>query len=102
MGRTLIVGLGKTGLSCARFLAARGIGFAVTDSRAEPPGLAALRAEFPDAPLYLGGFAEAAFAQAEQLVVSPGVSLREPLIAAAMARGVEAIGDIELFARHAR
>lgn len=101
-GRTLIVGLGKTGLSCARFLAARGIAFAVTDSRAEPPGLATLRAELPDVPLYLGGFAEAAFACAEQLVVSPGVSLREPPIAAALGRGAEAVGDIELFARHAK
>lgn len=101
-GRTLIVGLGKTGLSCARFLAAQGIAFAVTDSRVDPPGLATLRTELPDVPLYLGGFAEVAFADAEQLVVSPGVSLHEPLIAATLARGVEAVGDIELFARHAK
>ncbi|WP_456448584.1 FAD-dependent oxidoreductase, partial [Thiolapillus sp.] len=36
--RVLIVGLGKTGLSCARYLSARGLQVAVTDSREQPPG----------------------------------------------------------------
>ncbi len=61
-GTTLVVGLGKSGLSAARALQALGAAFAVTDSRADPPGLAALRAEFPDAPCYLGGFDPAVFA----------------------------------------
>ncbi len=98
---TLIVGLGKTGLSCARFLAARGVPVAVTDSRDFPPGLAALEQEFPGMAVFVGGFDPAAFAAAQQLVVSPGVSLREPLIAQAIGRGVPVLGDIELFARHA-
>lgn len=99
--RTVIVGLGKTGLSCARFLARRGIPFAVIDSRAEPPCLAGLRAELPETPVFTGGFNAQALAQAEQLVISPGVSPREPALARALARGVPVIGDIELFARHA-
>ena len=41
--RTLVVGLGVTGLSVARFLAARGNSIVVVDSRAEPPGLDELR-----------------------------------------------------------
>lgn len=99
--QTLIVGLGKTGLSCARFLGARGVAFAVTDSRAAPPGLAALQKEFPRAPLLLNGLDAHALAQATQIIVSPGVSLRDPALAAAQARGVEIIGDIELFAQAA-
>ena len=99
--RTLIVGLGKTGLSCARFLAPRGVPLAVTDSRAAPPALAALRDELPDVAVFVGGFDEAAFAAAEQVVVSPGVSLNEPVIARARRRGVPVVGDIELFARAA-
>ena len=51
LAQTIIVGLGKTGLSVARFLGARGVAFAVTDSRAAPPGLAALQKEFPRAAL---------------------------------------------------
>jgi len=67
----------------------------VTDSRADPPGLAALRAECPDAPLYLGGFDPAVFAGAARLLVSPGVSVKTPAIAEAAARGVPIEGDIE-------
>ncbi len=102
MRRTLIVGLGQTGLSCARFLARQGMVFDVADSRADPPGLASFAREFPDVSPSLGGFDNAAFEHAAQLVVSPGVSVREPAIAAAAAAGVPVIGDIELFARHAR
>lgn len=98
---TLIAGLGKTGLSVARFLHRRGMPFAVTDSRAEPPCLAALRKEFPDTPLRLNGLDTDACTQARQIIVSPGVSLREPALAAAQAQGVEIVGDIELFAQQA-
>ena len=35
--RVLVVGLGKTGFSCARYLSERGIEVAVTDSREHPP-----------------------------------------------------------------
>lgn len=100
--KVLVVGLGQTGLSVARHLAREGVTLAVTDSRSEPPGLSALREDCPDAALFLGSFDPQAFESADELVVSPGVSLREPLVQAAMARGVPAIGDIELFARQAQ
>ncbi len=100
--KTLVVGLGETGLSCARYLARRGVATAIADSRAEPPGLERLRRELPDTALFLGRFEPAVFEAAERLVVSPGVSVQEPLIQAAMARGVPVEGDIELFARAAR
>jgi UDP-N-acetylmuramoylalanine--D-glutamate ligase len=61
-----------------------------------------MRAGLPDVPLFLGGFDESAFSAADRLVVSPGVPLIEPAVAAAMARGIEVIGDIELFARAVR
>lgn len=99
MGRTLIIGLGKTGLSCARYLAARGIEVAVADDRREPPGLAALREELPDVAVFLGEYPQPAIQRAQVLVVSPGVSLQHPALTAAAARGQEIIGDIELFAR---
>ena len=97
--RTLIVGLGATGLSCVRFLSRFSIDVAVIDSREQPPALAQLHEELPDVALFLGGFDEEVFARAERIVVSPGVSLSEPLIQDAKRRGVEIIGDIELFAR---
>ncbi len=97
--RVLVVGLGATGLACARHLAARGCQVAVTDSREQPPGLAQLRRELPDVGLFLGGFDAEALAHAELLVVSPGVPLETPEIRQAMARGVPVVGDVELFAR---
>jgi UDP-N-acetylmuramoylalanine--D-glutamate ligase len=96
--KTLIVGLGKTGLSCARYFAARGVPAAVIDSRENPPGLESLRAELPDTALFLGRFDADVFEEAEQLVVSPGVSLQEPLIQQALKREVPVVGDVELFA----
>lgn len=98
--RTLIVGLGETGLSVARFLSARNVPAAITDSRVQPPALDRVRDELPDIALFLGRFDDAAFAAAEQIIVSPGVSLGEPAIARALASGVPVFGDIELFARH--
>jgi len=100
--RALIVGLGKTGLSVARFLAARGVRFAVVDSRADPPGLQELRESLPDVAVFLGGFCDDAFAAATHLIVNPGVALCIPPIAAAAARGARVLGDVDLFACCAR
>ncbi|MFL6650704.1 MAG: Mur ligase family protein, partial [Sulfurifustaceae bacterium] len=99
--RTLVVGLGLTGLSCVRYLAARGYDVRAVDSRPAPPHLAELKREFPDVPVRTGGFAADWFEGAEMLVVSPGVSRREPVIARAAGAGAEIVGDIELFAREA-
>lgn len=99
---TLIVGLGQSGLSCARFLAQRGVPFAVTDSRAQPPSIDALRSECSAVKTSLGGFDEKLFQWAQRLIVSPGVALSEPLIVAAQQRGAQVMGDIELFAHNAQ
>src|SRR6185312_1342511 len=100
--RTLIVGLGKTGLSCARFLAAHGEEIAITDSRERPPGLADLREMLPDAAVFLGGFSEDALRRADRVVLSPGIAADSPFIAKARALGMPVLGDIELFAHYAR
>ncbi|MFA6409187.1 MAG: UDP-N-acetylmuramoyl-L-alanine--D-glutamate ligase [Gammaproteobacteria bacterium] len=95
----LVVGLGKTGISCVRYLKKIGHEVAVVDSRKEPPELSTLKADFPDVPVVLGTFDTDLFSKASVLIVSPGISLKEPAIAAQIARGIPAIGDVELFAR---
>jgi len=100
--RALVVGLGLSGLSCARWLVRHEYDVTVVDTRTQPPGLAALHAELPAVTVLTGPFDPARFQDPGLLVVSPGVSLREPVIAEAMARGVETVGDVELFARQAR
>lgn len=101
-GRTIVVGLGRTGLSCARYLHARGIAFAVTDNRAAPPEATALAKLAPNAEVRVGGFDSALLEGASRIIVSPGVSVREPFVAGATAKGISVIGDIELFAQEAR
>ena len=98
---TVIVGMGKTGYSCARYLSERGIDFAMTDSRADPPMLNDIIKEFPHVPLYTGGFDPGIFSSARELLVSPGVSLLEQAIVQAINNGVSVCGDIELFCRNA-
>lgn len=100
--KCIVVGLGRTGLSCARYLHAHGVPFVVTDSRESPPELSALHKIAPSAEVLTGGFAMSLLDAANQIVVSPGVSLREPFMREARARGLEIVGDIELFARVVR
>ncbi|WP_166268520.1 UDP-N-acetylmuramoyl-L-alanine--D-glutamate ligase [Marinobacter caseinilyticus] len=95
--RTLVVGLGKTGLSCVRYLLAQGRDVAVADNRLSPPGLQTLSAQWPEVPVHLGAFDADLFAGFNELVVSPGLSIKEPAIQAAVERGARVRGDIDLF-----
>ncbi|MEX1668452.1 UDP-N-acetylmuramoyl-L-alanine--D-glutamate ligase [Zhongshania guokunii] len=99
--RRVIIGLGKTGLSIARYFTSRGLSFAIADSRDAPPELALFNAEFPTVRPILGAFTDDQFLSATELVISPGISLAEPAIAAAKATGVLISGDIEWFCREA-
>ncbi len=101
-GTRAIVGTGATGLSVARFLAARGERFVLLDTRTNPPNLAQIQREFSDVPLELGELRQDTLQLADEIVLSPGVPKNTPAIVAAEQTGVPVIGDIELFARHAR
>jgi UDP-N-acetylmuramoylalanine--D-glutamate ligase len=98
---TAIVGMGATGLSAARFLSSIGKSFVFADSRNEPPRLSEVREQYPDVSLVLGPFAEDLLLGFDRVVVSPGVSLKEPALVAARERGVKLIGDVELFLEQA-
>jgi UDP-N-acetylmuramoylalanine--D-glutamate ligase len=96
--KVLVVGLGFTGISVAHYLQKLGFKFAITDSRVKPPLLDDFFKTMPDAPVFTGGFDEAAFKVATHLVVSPGVALTEKSIVKAIANGAKVISDIDLFA----
>lgn len=98
----VIVGLGATGLSCLRFLHAKKIPLAIMDTRANPPQLELMQQQYPDVPLKLGSLDEALLSRASTIILSPGLSNKEPLIAQQAARGAKVIGDIELFAQAAK
>ncbi len=96
---TVIVGLGDTGLSCAKYFATLGEKFKIVDSRENPPALTRLRELMPDVDVELGDFAIETFLQAKQLVVSPGVNIRTREIATARKAGVPITGDIDIFSK---
>jgi len=96
--KVLVVGLGVTGLSVAKYLSRLGFNFAVVDSRDNPPSLKEFTEQMPDVPVFTGRFNEEAFEVASHLVISPGVALTEPAIARAIAQGSVMLSDIDLFA----
>lgn len=98
-GLRVVAGLGKTGLSCVRYLKWRGYSVAVTDTRENPPGLSEVRAEFPDVEVSLGKLDVELLLRAKEIIASPGLSVKEPVLARAAQAGIPVIGDIELFCR---
>lgn len=96
---TIVIGLGMTGLSVARYLQKMNQRFIVLDSREAPPNLEVFQQEFPETTLHLGNLDKQLLCSASEIVISPGMSLKTPELQAAIAEGVSIIGDIELFAR---
>ena len=99
-GKTvLVLGLGETGLSMARWIARHGGTVRAADTRAAPPALEALRAAVPQAGVTTGPFTPALLDGIDLVAASPGVPLGEQVVATALGRGLEVVGDVELFAR---
>lgn len=99
---TAILGMGATGLSVARYLSAMGQSFVIADSRQQPPNLATVQQQYPDAPLMVGPFADDLLLGFDTVVVSPGISLAEPALVVARQQGVRLVGDVELFLAQAK
>jgi UDP-N-acetylmuramoylalanine--D-glutamate ligase len=99
-GRNAVVlGLGLTGLTLARYLTRQGARVRVADTRAAPPNAAALAAELPDIRVEAGPFSASTVDGADLIALSPGVAGNQPAIRAAVDAGAELVGDVELFAR---
>ncbi len=73
--------------------------FTVVDSRENPPGLQELSENFPAVKVELGSFKENTLLNATELLVSPGVDLREPVLAKAIENDIPITGDINIFAK---
>ncbi|MGA9665959.1 MAG: UDP-N-acetylmuramoyl-L-alanine--D-glutamate ligase [Gallionella sp.] len=95
----LVLGLGETGLSMVRWLSDQSAHLRVADTRSAPPGLAEVRQYVASDQIFCGNFNDALFDGIEMIAISPGVPLRDPVVARAVARGIEVVGDIELFAQ---
>jgi UDP-N-acetylmuramoylalanine--D-glutamate ligase len=97
-GKTvLVLGLGDTGLSVARWVERAGGAARVADTRASPPK----RKEFAGE-LHAGAFTPRLLHRVDLVCVSPGIAVAEPLVREAVQKGIPVVGDIELFAWHNR
>ena len=93
----LILGLGDTGLAAARWVAREGGTARVADTRTAPPRKADFAGE-----LHSGAFTPALLGGVDLVCISPGLSLETPLVRAALEKRIPIVGEIELFAWHAR
>jgi UDP-N-acetylmuramoylalanine--D-glutamate ligase len=99
----LVVGLGESGLAMARWLHQQGAQVAVVDTRAEPPGVAVLLANVPDAEWRSRGvdlegvLIESCLADVDLLTLSPGVAFDSPLVVAAQSRGIPVWSEVDCF-----
>ena len=95
--RFLVLGLARTGCECARFLVNRGAQVSVSDRRPEPElkqemaSLAGVSIDY-----YLGGEDRSALTGVDCVIPSPGVPAENPLLRAAVARGIAVLSEIEL------
>jgi UDP-N-acetylmuramoylalanine--D-glutamate ligase len=97
--KDLVLGLGATGLSVARYLRRKELDAIFADSRDEPPGLNELQEAWPGAEVLRG--ATKLPKNANRIIVSPGIADSDPILKAARKAKLEIISDIELFTREA-
>src|SRR5438128_7888014 len=95
--RVVVVGAARSGIAAAELLIGRGAHVTVSESRGEIAEAQSLRQR--GAALELGGHQIQTFENADLIVLSPGVPPEQPVIAAARARGVPVIGEVELASR---
>ncbi len=94
-GPYLMVGLARSGVAAALAMRERGEEVAGTDSGRVPPE-AVERLEAAGVPVHAGVDGVAQLAGVRTVVKSPGVPRQAPVIAAALERGIEVMGEVEL------
>jgi UDP-N-acetylmuramoylalanine--D-glutamate ligase len=97
----LILGMGLTGLSVARFFALNGITYRIGDSRKSPPLLSEFIAQESTEACQLGPWQEGLLEGVDEIIASPGIAMSEKIIVWAKEKDIPLIGDIELFSRYA-
>ena len=89
--KSIIVGLGKTGLSVAKYFAAKGLAFKVMDTRPHPPMLEEFKKHFTDVEIETGNLDLNSLLKAKELILSPGLSMKTPEIQRAKDFGSAAV-----------
>jgi UDP-N-acetylmuramoylalanine--D-glutamate ligase len=98
--RVTVAGAARSGIAASSLLARRGARVTLSDTRADVPEARPLTAV--GVALEFGGHRAETFADADLVVLSPGVPPEQPAIDAARRRGVPVIGELELASRWLR
>ena len=100
--KDLVLGLGKTGLSVARYLARNDVDAIYVDTRENPPGIDELADLCGDAEVVRGEAPDSLLRKTARIIASPGIPDSEPFLEAARDAGIDIVSDIELFVQEAR
>jgi len=98
--KAAVLGVGKTGLATARFLAGRGVRMAITDAKPQSVWgeawgtLENLPAEWTAAP-----YGPEVLAGTDLVVPSPGIPPANPILIEAVRRGIPVLSELELASR---
>lgn len=98
----LVIGLGKTGYSIARYLQRRNMPFIVFDTRSSLAGLENFKQEFPSVEVFLQEVPQEVCSQLVAAITSPGVDVNLAEIQKITNMGIPLFGDIECFAREVK
>ena len=93
----LVLGMGETGLSIAKWLTRQKARVRVADSRSDPPNMLTMKNVLPEVEICQGPFVDTMFEDIELIAMSPGVPMSESHVQQAIKRGVPVVGDITLF-----
>jgi UDP-N-acetylmuramoylalanine--D-glutamate ligase len=92
-----VLGLGKTGQSCLRFLTKHALSCVAYDTRHTLENIQKIQNTYPQIPIHLGELCLDLLDNIDILLVSPGLALDLPFIKVAKSRNIPIISDISLF-----
>ena len=98
--KAAVLGVGKTGLATARFLAGRGVRMAITDAKPESAwGEARSTLENLPAEWTVAPYGPEVLAGTDLVVPSPGIPPANPILIEAVRRGIPVLSELELASR---
>jgi len=98
----LILGMGLTGLSVARFFSSNNVDYRIADSRLSPPMQDICIKENLLSDCHLGEWKESLLDNITEIIISPGIAETESIVGWARLQKIPVISDIELFGRYTK
>ena len=98
----LILGMGLTGLSVARFFSSNNVDYRIADSRLSPPMQDVCIKENLLSYCHLGEWKESLLDNITEIIISPGIAETESIVGWARLQKIPVISDIELFGRYTK